>query len=570
MLIRSTHWRRLLALFVAVLLVGAACGGGGDDSDSSNDGAANVATSTTNPDANAEPVTGGTLRYGIEADTSSPWTPANMVCAISCHMIAHAVYDPLTLANADGEVQPNLLESFDHNDDYSVWTLVAREGITFHDGTAFDADAIAYNIEADKASPLTGKAFAFIDTVESDGDMTVTVTAKGPWVSFPAFLSGQLGYQASPTWLEAVDAGTAAADEPVGTGAFVFESYEPGGTFRATANPDYWRTDAEGRKLPYLDAIEYVVQEQDQTRFNSLVSGETNIMHTSNGDTTNRLATEAENGTIEVDQITNNLETGYVLLNVGDDSLPTSDLRVRQALAYGFDYETRLQARSGGVPEIANGPFPPGTPGYLEDTGFPTYDPDQARQLVEEYEAENGPIEIAYKTTTDEFNLVTAQLYQQFWEDIGIDVTLDQIEQGSFIGLALTGDFEAFGWRNHAGFDPDQQNIWWNSENAVQPGDFGLNFGRIRDDVIDENLGIIRSNPDPEARTAAAEAINRRFAEQVYNIWFEWPIWSIGHSPTVHNVLGGITEEGDPVLDVLGIGGAHQVSQIWIDESSGN
>ena len=56
----------------------------------------------------------------------------------------------------------------------------------------------------------------------------------------------------------------------------------------------------------------------------------------------------------------------------------------------------------------------------------------------------------------------------------------------------------------------------------------------------------------------------------MYNIWFEWSIWSIGQSPTVHNVLGGTTEEGDPVLDVLGFGGAHQVSQIWIDESSGN
>lgn len=161
MLTRPTHWRRLLVLLVGVVLLGAACGGGGsDDGGDSNDGAANVSTSTTNPDANAEPVTGGTLRYGIEADTSSPWTPANAVCAISCHMIMHAVYDPLLLANADGEVQPNLLESFDHNDDYSVWTLVARDGITFHDGTPFDADAVKANIEADKASPLTGKAFA--------------------------------------------------------------------------------------------------------------------------------------------------------------------------------------------------------------------------------------------------------------------------------------------------------------------------------------------------------------------------------------------------------------------------
>ena len=566
MLNRSAHRRRLLGLFVTVLLLGAACGSSGNESSSSG-GGGDSATTTTNPDANLEPVTGGTLVYGVEGDTSTPWTPANMVCAISCHITIRSVYDTLTLANEDGEVQPNLLASFEPNADSSVWTLVARDGITFHDGTPFDADAVMANIEADRASPLVGKAFAYIDDVASDGDMTVTVTMKGPWIAFPAFLTGQLGYQASPTWLAAVEAGTADAAAPVGTGPFVFDSYEPGGTFRATKNPDYWRTDAEGRQLPYLDAIEYVVQDQDQTRFNSLTSGETNIMHTSNGDTTNRLEAEAESGSIEVDNITNNLETGYVLLNVGDESLPTSDVRVRRALAYAFDYETRRQARSGGVPEIANGPFPPGTPGYLEDTGFPTYDPDKARELVDEYEAENGPIEIAYKTTTDEFNLVTAQLYQQFWEDVGIDVTLDQVEQGSFIGLALTGDFEAFGWRNHAGFDADQQNVWWNSENGHPPPDFGLNFGRIRDDVIDEGLNTLRTNPDEAARVAAAEDINRRFADQVYNIWFEWPVWSIGHSPSVHNVLGGITEEGDPVLDVLGIGGAHQISQIWIDDS---
>ena len=567
MLNRSARWRRILAVVLGLVLLASACGSSDDDDGGGGEGGA--ATTTTNPDAGLEPVTGGTMKYGVEADTSSPWTPANMVCAISCHITIRSVYDPLTLANSDGEVQPNLLESFEPNEDSSVWTLVAREGIEFHDGTPFDGDAIAANLEADKASPLTGRAFAYIDTIESDGDMTVTVTMKGPWIAFPAFLTGQLGYQASPTWLEAVEAGTASADEPVGTGPFVFESYEPGGTFRATRNDSYWRTDAEGRELPYLDAVEFVIQEQDQTRYNSLTSGETNIMHTSNGDTIQRLRDEREAGNIELDEIANNLETGYVLLNVGDESLPTNDVRVRQALAYGFDYETRLEARSANVPEIANGPFPPGTPGYLEDSGFPTYDPDKARELVAEYEDENGPIEIAYKTTNDEFNLVTAQLYQQFWEDIGIDVTLDQIEQGQFIVAALQGDFEAFGWRNHAGFDPDQQNVWWTSDNSLEPPDLALNFGRIRDDVIDENLDIIRTNPDEAARTEAAEEINRRFAEQVYNIWFEWPIWGIGHSSDVHNVLGGTTEEGDPVLTVLGIGGAHQISQIWIDEGGG-
>jgi peptide/nickel transport system substrate-binding protein len=149
-------------------------------------------------------------------------------------------------------------------------------------------------------------------------------------------------------------------------------------------------------------------------------------------------------------------------------------------------------------------------------------------------------------------------------------VTLDQIEQGEFITQALIGNFEAFGWRNHGGFDPDTQEVWWNSENGGPLGEIGLNFGRIDDPVIDENLGIVRSSQDPAERQEAAEAINRQFGEQVYNIWTNWVIWAIPYQSRVHGVQTPvIMPDGDPST-VTGIGftGAINLQQLWVDDAA--
>jgi peptide/nickel transport system substrate-binding protein len=443
--------------------------------------------------------------------------------------------------------------------------LTAREGIEFHDGTPFDGEAIEYNLEALVASPLAGAAVADITDVRADG-MAATVVLGRPMPALPEILSTQLGYVASPTWLRAVEAGTAEPDEPVGTGPFVFESYEPGGTFVAVRNDDYWKTDPEGRELPYLDRVEFVIQEQVATRVNALLSGQTDILHTQDGDAVARLRREADGGDIEVDEFTLNNDTAYVLLHSGDPESPLHDRRVREALALAFDAETYIEARSGNVTEPANGPFPPGSRGYLDDTGHPTFDPEAAAALVEEWEAENGPLEIALTTNVDEANLTSAQLVEQFWEEVGVDVELDRLEQGQQVIRALQGEFQATLWSQHAGFDPVLQWVWWHGRNAVDPPALALNFGRIRDEVIDENLDVIIESDDDAERTAAAEAVNRRFAEQVYELWYEWRVWSVAHRPEVHNVTGATTPAGDPVLANEG-GGLHQVAQIWLDPS---
>lgn len=560
----TRRWYRLLALLLGLALVAAACGGDDDDTAGDDDGT-DTTTPVSEPDEEdvGDPVPGGKLVYGLEADTGTPWTPAKSVCAISCHMIMRSVFDTLTLFGEDGSVQPNLLESFEANADFTEWTLTPKAGITFHDGSAFDAAAIKANLDAHLGSFLTAKALLNVAGVALNADGTAAVvTMKSPWNRFPVFLSGQIGYMASPTWLAAAKEDTTLEAKPVGTGPFVFKSYETGGSFIATKNADYWRAD-EG--LPYLDEIEYRVLPDAQARKNALLSGDINIMHSSSGQIISDL--RKEDG-VELTENSAFGETNYTLMMVDNPESALFDVRIRKALAMALDDEVLIERRGAGIGEEANGPFSPQQTGYLEDSGFPVYDPDGAKALVEEYAAENGggPVKVSYTTTTDPANLETAELLKQFWEQVGFSVELAQIEQSQFIITALTGDFEMFGWRNHGGVDPDSQRIWWHSETADPVGALGLNFGRIKDEVIDENLDKLRQTDDEAEIKAAAEAINRRFAEQVYNLWSSWTVWGIAKQPTVNGLDSFVLPDGTPEIYGNGIGGSHQVSQLWIGE----
>jgi peptide/nickel transport system substrate-binding protein len=274
-------------------------------------------------------------------------------------------------------------------------------------------------------------------------------------------------------------------------------------------------------------------------RSQALLAGDIDMIQTANGVEIDDL--EGEDGVVVT--ILDNafeIETGYVLLNhtaeVGGARNPVSDVRVRQALAMATNNEVLSEARTASRFPVANGPFPPGVIGNLEDSGYPEYDPDGARALLTEVEAEfGGPVTIAYKTTNDPFNLTSAELLQQMWEDVGFRVTIDQIPQGEFINEALAGNFQAFGWRNHSGVDPDQQFVWWSSTTTQG---IALNFGRIISEEVDGFLDAIRTSTDEAERQAAAEDLNRSFAENVDNLWNYWVFWGLAHSDTVFNTAG--------------------------------
>src|SRR5690349_13092408 len=262
---RSTRrWLfRMGALLLAFGLVAVACGGS-DDSGDSGGTDSERGEQSADPDEGSTPQRGGKITFAREAETSSPWTPSAMICDVACHQAIKGTYDTLTWPDADGEVHGMLLESFEPNDDFTEWTLTPRDGITFHDGTPFDVQALDTHFSTMRDSVLVGNVFADITDQQIQGN-TLVLTMDRPWTHFPLFLSGQPGYVASPTWLADVAAGRASETEPVGTGPFVFAEYNSGDNFRMTKNPDYWLMAPDGQPYPYLDEIEFLVQDENQT-----------------------------------------------------------------------------------------------------------------------------------------------------------------------------------------------------------------------------------------------------------------------------------------------------------------
>ncbi len=349
----------------------------------------------------------------------------------------------------------------------------------------------------------------------------------------------------------------------MGTGPFILESYVPNVAFKAKRNPNYWN-----KPYPYLDEIEFRPISDALQRADALKSGALDLLHSDNG----QVITEfRKNKGFSQEEIDNNAEVNYTLLHVtqvvkGVPS-PLTDQRVRCALANAYDEPTILKTIDNDVFPIANGPFPPGTVGYLKDTGFPQkQDMAKAKELIASYKKDHpGPLNLSLATTQDETNLTIAQFQKQWWEEAGVDnVSINQIDQAKYILTALTGDFQTFQWRNHSNFDLDNQFIWWDSSSALPVGQLALNFGRIKDPVIDKALADNRTIPDPAKKQADAEAINKQFGQQCYNLWTSWDIWGIAHKNTVHGVENFKLPDGQMSQFGQGIAGTFYPLTLWV------
>jgi peptide/nickel transport system substrate-binding protein len=544
------RWFKRAAAILALGLMAAACGGGDDDDGGGGGGGA------TGEDAGT-PTPGGTVVYGLEAETTDGWCLPEAQLAIGGIMVAQSIYDTLTRPNAQGEIEPWLAESVEPNEDSTVWTITIPEGVKFHDGSDLTADVVKNNLDAYRGQYPTRSPLLFvfvlepIQSVDVIDPLTVQVTMKQPWVSFDAQLygSGRVGIMSQAQ----LDDTQSCAENLIGTGPFKLVDWVPNQKFEAEKNEDYWATDAAGNQLPYLDGIEFrPIVEVDQ-RLNALQSGEINAMHTSDAPTVSDLRDLSESGEVNAYESEEFGEVNYIMLN--ESKPPFDNIKARQALAYAADFDEVNAILNDGIVTQATGPFAPGNIGNLEDTGFPTYDAAEAERLVGEYEAETGQdLSFTYTTTNAQVTIDQAQLLKEQAEAVGMSVEIITVDQSTQIDSAISGDFEAIGWRNHPGGDPDQQYNWWKSGSPV-------NFGRFNDPEIDQLLDQGRTSLDD--REQVYEDLNTRFAEEVHNVWLWYTPWTIAMAPDVHGVPGeGPTSaEGFP-----GLAAGHPVTYMWVEQ----
>jgi peptide/nickel transport system substrate-binding protein len=502
----------------------------------------------------AKPTRGGSVTYGLEAETSEGFCIPNNHFAISGIMVVNALYDTLTVPNAKGKIVPYLAQSVTHDPTYTQWTIKIRPNIKFHDGEPLTADAVKQNINAWRKGQLETFVMSDVSDVAVVDPLTVQVTTKRPWVDFDGFLyqDGRVGI-AAPAQLDNPDT---CPTNLIGTGPFMIYSgaghWTPNQELVATRNPNYWQKDKNGTQLPYLDKITFKPNPDAGQRYNQLQAGQLDIMHTTSGQVMNQAQ---DNGSIQqMRQKPGTREVRYYLLNSAKP--PFDDVNARKAVAEALDRNQINQIRNYGEFTIANGPFDVAVPGYLKNPGFPQHNLADAKKLATAYKAAHGgQFNVVIENTNDPENSGEAQLIKEQLAKAGISGTLQQEDQTSFINTALGGNFSLLLWRNHPGDDPDGQYVWWYTGSPV-------NFGKINDPQLQSLLDQGRTETDATKRKSIYEQVNKIFGSKVYNVWAYYEDWDIMSNAKVQGLMGPPLPDGGG--SAAFIYGRHPLLGLWV------
>lgn len=529
--------RRVAILLAAALLL-AACGGADDSSGGDGDaGGGEVTGAIRDVSEPGEPVTGGSITVGLEAETPG-WLPGQSNFANAGVAVAYAFYDPLMKIDADGEVKPYLAETMEPNEDFTRWTLTLRDGVRFHDGTPLNARALKTIFDEYLTAP-TSNLLGNLEGVEMEvvDDLTVAYVLPGPDSGFPYNLTLAAGWPFSPT--AAAAAGENAPSRPVGTGPFRFESWERDSRLVVTRNDDYWQ---EG--LPYLDEIVFRPIPDEDTRISSLSTGDVDAVQSLRQSGVVEL--RELDGVDNYEHLGNN--TGVSIFNTAEP--PLDDLRVRRALALGLDQAQVIEVLGGaGIVPPATQPFSPDDPYYSEAVAeaWYEYDPEAAAEELQSYvddpdrsdgEEPGTPVSIRYDCPPDPSLNELAQLHQALWNAIGVEVELRQVEQATHVSEALAGDYQVKCFR--AGQDTDPA--------VVLQRDFGegspLNVTRFSDPAIDEAVEALRRTDDLEERRRLVEEVMMLLNENVPAAYLGQTLAVVAARDTVKNLDGWTYPDG--------------------------
>jgi len=543
------RWAPVVAAALAFGLIAAACGG----SSSSNGDSKNTTDITVKSSGN--PKAGGTIKFAIEAETDG-FNPTSNRWAISGYMIGNAVFDPLAAYDATGKAQPYLAKSFTPSADFKSWTVDLRPNVNFSDGTPVNADAVKLSIDTVKANALTGAALANIATVSVVSPSQLTITTVDPWASLPAILTTQVGFIPAPAQLKAE--GAAASRQPIGSGPFIQKEWIPDNRWVGTKNANYWRSDANGTKLPYLDSVEFRPIVDPQNRVNALLSGDVQMIHTTDWPAINKLRAEATAGKVQFVVDPTETEESFIMFNTS--KAPENDVRVREGLKLCTDPAAILVINETPADRLADSQFTPDSPWYF-DSGFKTNDPAAGKALLDQVKAEKGPITITLGTTPVPANTNTTALIKQQWEACGVTVNTTTSEQSKFVSDAVTGNYQANLFRQFAASDPDGDFVWWTGKNAT--GALALNIARLQDAQIDAALNKARASNDPAVRKQAYADLQKRQTELVPYIWLAHTQWAIGAANSVRNIVNQTLPDGQPALPFQR--GEVRLTQTWVE-----
>lgn len=337
------------------------------------------------------------------------------------------------------------------SDDGLTYTLTLREGVKFHDGSDFNAEAVVYNFtrwasgDKEKYYYYNSQFGDVITDVKAENSTTVVITTSRPIAPFFKNLAMSPFAIASPKALK--EAGDDFGSKVVvGTGPFVFKEWKANETITLDKNPDYWK---EG--LPKLDTVIFKVIPDNAARFNALQAGEVDIIE---GINYSDLPTIEANADLQVFQRPS-LNVAY--LGLTSTRGPLKDKKVRQALNYAVNKKAIIEAFYSGSAIPAINPMPPVVAGYNPDVEDYPYDPEKAKELLAEagftdgFEIELWAMPVVRPYMPD--GPKVAEAIQADFEAIGVKSKIVQYEWATYLEKTRLGEADTFllGWTGDNG-----------------------------------------------------------------------------------------------------------------------
>ncbi len=494
--------KKILLILLALTTISAFVFAGGGQEDS--------AAQTDMTDSKA----GGVLVFAHSGDAVG-LDPARETDGES-FMIADNIYNCLVeFKPGTTEVMPALATSWDVSADGLEYVFHLREGVKFHDGTDFNADAVVFShkrqLDESHAYYEFGpwKYWGYMDMSAIVKDIvavdanTVKYILNKPEAPFIANLAMNFSAIVSPTAVEMYKEDY--TNHPVGTGPFKFVSWTKDANIVVERFDGYW-----GEKT-YLDRVIFKVIPDATARVLALKKGEVDLVDYPSPEDIPALR-ETE-GIKVIEQA--GLNVGYLALNT--EKAPFDNKLVRQAMNYAINKQDIIDGVYGGLGQIAKNPLPPGMWSYNDDIEDYPYDPAKAKSLLAEAGLADGfsttlwamPVSRPYNPNGKK----VAEIMQQNLADVGIDAAITSYDWGTYLDKTDMGEHDAalLGWTGDNG-DPD--NFLWvllSAPAAVKPAG---NISFWKDETFTALIKEAKETADPAKRTELYEQAQVIFHEE--------------------------------------------------------
>ncbi|MCA0025298.1 ABC transporter substrate-binding protein [Mesorhizobium sp. B2-5-12] len=439
-----------------------------------------------------QPVTGGTLNVGFISDVrtldplqSSQWTE---------RQILFLIFDTLLETEADFSLKPALAKSWEFSDDGKRVVLKLQEGVKFHDGTPFNAEAVKWNLDArldPKGNSSQLKLLEGVKNVEVLDEFTVAIDMKEPYPPLLALFADRAGLMASPA--AAKKYGSDVGSNPVGTGPFVFGEWVRGSRIALTKNDSYWQ-----KGMPYLDGITFHDIPTNVVGIQRMAIGELDFISQ-----LDPLDTRLSKASPDIELVPSKGGVWYSY-QWRWDAEPYNKPELRQAIAHGLNRDRINQIIWAGQGKISDSFTPDGLWWTPTDLVHYEYDPEKARKILADSGLKGTTIKLAAPSgdTLRRF----AELAKEDLDAIGLNIELEPVPQSDYYAKAVSGEirFTPMRWTQRA--DPDGLIHYLFSSKGT------ANSTGYKNDQVDKWIDEARVISDQARRKELYEKIQRQIS----------------------------------------------------------